>query len=47
MELKNEITNALKENNSRLDDTAEWMVNWKNIVGVTQAEQKEIFKMTL
>lgn len=47
MELKNEITNALKENSSRLDDTAEWMVNWKNIVGVTQAEQKEIFKMTV
>lgn len=43
MELKNEITNALKENSGGLDDTAEWMVNWKTTVGVTQAEQKEIF----
>lgn len=44
MELKNEITNALKENSGGLDDTAEWTVNWKTTVGVTQAEQKEIFK---
>lgn len=47
VELKKEITNGLKENSSGLDDTAEWTVNWKTTVGVIQAEQKEIFKMTV